>query len=110
MHLGLGFAITILALSLGLPRAQSEWTWRYPLPQGNGLRGLLWTGSTLVTVGEHGTVLTSPDGLAWTLRPTGIPEDLERWRYVPCTNGAARKPCLAGTMVFLQMALHLTAF
>lgn len=56
----------------------------------------------------RGQVLPFPGGIDTST--LGIPEDLERWRYVPCTNGAARKPCLAGTMVFLQMALHLAAF
>lgn len=48
-----------------------EWgvTWT---PQSSGtertLKGLAWTGSQLVAVGESGVILTSPDGKSWTTR------------------------------------------
>jgi hypothetical protein len=70
------FAALILLLGIAPGAAQSDWTWRYPVPQGNNLAGLLWTGTQLVAVGEHGTVITSPDGIAWTVRPTGTSSDL----------------------------------
>jgi hypothetical protein len=31
-------------------------------------RGLHWTGSTLVAVGDGGAIATSPDGYRWTAR------------------------------------------
>lgn len=35
------------------------------------LYGLLWTGTQFVAVGYSGTILTSPDGAAWTSRASG---------------------------------------
>lgn len=78
MPLRFGFAVGILALLIGLPQAQSEWTWQSPTPQGNELRGLIWTGSQLVALGDHGTLLTSPDGYLWARYPAcGKPSGMD---------------------------------
>lgn len=42
------------------------------LPTAEALYGIAWTGSTFVAVGGNGTILTSPDGLAWTAQPSGV--------------------------------------
>jgi hypothetical protein len=38
---------------------------------GEDLHSVAWTGSHLVAVGHHGSVLTSPDGITWTERSSG---------------------------------------
>jgi hypothetical protein len=53
-----------------------EWTWRNPLPQGNGLSAVAYGNNQFVAVGYLGTILTSPDGIAWTERPSAAPTDL----------------------------------
>ena len=53
-----------------------EWTWRSPLPQGNTLRAVTYANNLFVAVGEAGTVVTSPDGATWTLRPTPTTQPL----------------------------------
>jgi serine/threonine protein kinase len=46
-------------------------------PQTSGtsqaLSGVAWSGSLFVTVGNSGTILTSPDGITWTPRTSGTP-------------------------------------
>jgi hypothetical protein len=56
--------------------AQTNWTWRYPLPQGHHLQSIVWTGTQLVAVGDYGTIMTSTDAVAWTLRNSGTTRDL----------------------------------
>ena len=56
----------------------TTWTWR---PTGSTLPGatlsnyqlnaIVWTGTQLVTAGAPGFVLTSPDGLAWSVHASG---------------------------------------
>ncbi len=52
-----------------------EWTDR-TLPQHPSLRGVFWSGSTFVTVGTNGTILTSTDGATWHERKSGTDHDL----------------------------------
>ena len=40
------------------------------------LRGVAWTGSQLVAVGDAGTILTSPDGATWTPHTSGTSAQL----------------------------------
>lgn len=49
-----------------------NWQWRNPLPQGNDLNQVIWTGTQYVTVGLRGTILTSNDANTWTFRNSGI--------------------------------------
>ncbi len=53
--------------------AQETWQVR-PSSVTNNLWSVVYVASQWVTVGEHGTTLTSPDGLSWTRRSieTGI--------------------------------------
>jgi hypothetical protein len=53
-----------------LPAAGLHWTARSS-GTAKMLRGAAWTGSQFVVVGDSGTVLTSPDGTAWTARASG---------------------------------------
>jgi hypothetical protein len=69
------WVVLLLAAGLGAPRvaeaAPLEWRWQNPLPQGNDLHAVRWLGDQFVAVGSLGTVLTSPDGVDWTLRRFG---------------------------------------
>lgn len=73
----LSFAALCLALLLVLPLpAQSTWTLVSPTsgsrpPTTATLWGACYGRGQFVAVGENGTILTSPDGLTWTLRPSG---------------------------------------
>lgn len=51
----------------GLPR----WAWRNPLPQGNDLLRVIPVESGVVAVGRFGTIATSPNAVAWTVRYSG---------------------------------------
>jgi photosystem II stability/assembly factor-like uncharacterized protein len=55
------------ALSTGV-QAQSVWTLRNPLTQVNNLNSIVWAGTQYVAVGVAGTIVTSPDGVTWTVR------------------------------------------
>lgn len=46
------------------------WGWRNPLPQGNYLYGIAWGNNQFVAVGVAGTILFSPDGIAWASQPS----------------------------------------
>jgi hypothetical protein len=67
--------LTLLALST-TASAQTgvgaSWTLRNPFPTQEYLQAVTWTGSQAVAVGQGGTVLTSPDGVAWTKRSSGV--------------------------------------
>ena len=60
-----------LLAACGDSGAQSPFTWRSPLPQGDSLCAVVWTGTQAVAVGSTGRVLVSPDGLSWTVGKAG---------------------------------------
>jgi hypothetical protein len=63
---------TILVLLLAISSfAQVDWTWRNPLPQGNELSSITNGNGQYVTVGRNGTILTSLNGITWSLRSSG---------------------------------------
>jgi len=45
-----------------------HWYWRNPLPQGNFLHDVGYGGGVFVAVGDYGTIITSTNGLDWTLQ------------------------------------------
>lgn len=53
-----------------------DWHWRNPLPQGNDLNDVHFGNGVFVAVGQFGTILTSPDGTAWTVRASGTTKTL----------------------------------
>jgi hypothetical protein len=59
------YILVILVIQEAL--AQTQWTWRNPLPCGADLNAIIWAGNQYVAVGAGGTVLSSPDGVAWTV-------------------------------------------
>jgi hypothetical protein len=82
--------ITVLALCLLLPVTSSadpldNWHWRSPLPTGNNLRAITYANNTFVSVGDAGTVISSPDGVTWTTQTCSMSESLSGIAY---GNGA----------------------
>jgi hypothetical protein len=63
------FAATTLESLLAVREAKAapldNWHWRNPLPQGNTISSIIFTGDKFVAVGNAGVVLTSQDGLNW---------------------------------------------
>lgn len=55
-----------LGISPGGALAQGQWTLRNPLPTGLELESAVWTGQTILAVGNRGAALSSPDGQTWT--------------------------------------------
>src|SRR5687768_2646431 len=68
MHKPLIAAVCLLLACLAAPSAQSAWTVRHPLPTLVQFEGVAWTGKLYVAVGYKNTIVTSPDGIDWTLR------------------------------------------
>ena len=70
---------SLLALFLGfigtVLHAQETWQVR-PSGVTNNLWSVAYATNQWVAVGEQGTILTSPDGISWTKRPSGFPT---RW-------------------------------
>ena len=57
--------------------AQEHWEWRNPLPTGDHLRCILWTGSKYIACGYSGIIITSEDGKKWKTQESGNEEYLE---------------------------------
>jgi photosystem II stability/assembly factor-like uncharacterized protein len=67
--------------------AQSVWDNRNPITQTNNLNGLTWTGSQFVGVGTLGTVVTSANGITWTVQNSG---NTASTLYGVASNGATQ--------------------
>src|SRR5262249_31446710 len=69
--------------------AQSGWFWQNPLPQGNGLFAAAAPGSsTVVVVGNLGTILRTDDGAAtWTTQSSGTTKSLFGVSFVDANSG-----------------------
>ena len=71
--------ITVIAAALilgsqGTAAAGEGLDWLNPLPQGNNLNDVTFKsflGDMFVAVGNQGTIVTSPDGINWTIRDSG---------------------------------------
>jgi hypothetical protein len=63
--------ILLSLIQTGLGGPLDTWGWRPPLPTGNALWSIAYGDGQFVAVGDLGTIVTSPDGLNWTLRPSG---------------------------------------
>src|SRR5512143_3804829 len=63
------FGICLL-LALNAGHAQNRESWRFvnPQPVADPVFSLTWDGSRFVGLGSGGSVLTSPDGIAWSVR------------------------------------------
>lgn len=71
-------SVTSDAATITMRNAQgaSNWAWRAPLPHGGTLTDITFAHDRFVAVGYRGTILTSPDTLVWTRRPTGSMRNL----------------------------------
>lgn len=65
-------AFLLLLAAAGPARAADPLplVWRSPLPQGNALLDVAYGDAGFVAVGAGGAIVTSLDGLTWTLRPS----------------------------------------
>ncbi|HEX5134488.1 MAG TPA: hypothetical protein VFW81_03770, partial [Thermoanaerobaculia bacterium] len=70
----------LLFLFLSVPAASGEtcgeWQWANPAPLGNQLTAAAFGNGVYVAVGRAGTILTSPDGAAWTAQIANPKVDL----------------------------------
>jgi photosystem II stability/assembly factor-like uncharacterized protein len=77
----LAVVLTVLLLALPAWAWTPSWSWVNPLPQGNSFFSVASNGRILVAVGDLGTIMTSPDGVNWTRRTSGISEQLNKVAY-----------------------------
>ncbi|GEM_PF-1116258 len=56
-----------------------NWTERFSKTGGGASNALVWTGTSLVAVGDRGNILTSPDGITWTQRVAGTHHNSVTW-------------------------------
>lgn len=77
----LGFFVFTFGVQSILADSLDTWTWRNPLPQGNTLVGVTYGGGQFVAVGGGGSIVTSPNGQAWTLRTSGTTAILSAVAY-----------------------------
>ena len=75
--------LSVIAYAFVLPGTASALTWVTvsPVPTAHNLRSVTCGDSQYVVVGDSGTILTSPDGLVWTSRISGITAGLRSVTY-----------------------------
>jgi hypothetical protein len=79
------WVLMLLTLAIRLPADPlSNWSWRFPSPQGNILLGVTYGAGQFVAVGDNGTIITSSDGYHWTNQSSGISTPL---RAIACAQG-----------------------
>ena len=64
--------LTVVLTIINTCFGQSAWQWRNPLPCGNAINSVAWSGTRFVATGDKGTVLTSVDGVSWVKTNSGI--------------------------------------
>jgi len=68
------------AVALGeeetIARSDNFISWRTSTDGGDIFLGCVWTGSQFVAVGKSGLVKTSPDGISWTRRSSGLSSNM----------------------------------
>ncbi|HWA26748.1 MAG TPA: hypothetical protein VG734_13910, partial [Lacunisphaera sp.] len=60
-----------LAVAAPLVTAAASWQWVSPTPTGNHLTSFAYGAGKFVGVGNGGEIVTSPDGVTWTIRESG---------------------------------------
>ena len=73
--------VALFSWTEALADTLDHWQWRSPLPQGNKLNSMALGNNTIVAVGDVGTILTSPDGISWTVRTSPTSSDLKGITY-----------------------------
>jgi hypothetical protein len=53
-----------------------NWHWRNPLPTGNTLHDIAYGNDIFIAVGKIGTIITSSDGINWTMRNSGTTKQI----------------------------------
>ena len=77
------WALMLLTVAIRLPADPlSNWSWRFPSPQGNILLGVAYGGGQFVAVGDNGAIIASGDGYHWTNQSSGISTPLRAIAYV----------------------------
>jgi hypothetical protein len=72
MRLNLSILLALLDFAqAGQAGPLDTWAWRNPLPTGNNLSSVAYGNGLFAAVGDSGTIVTSADGLNWTLRQWG---------------------------------------
>ena len=84
------FIPLLLVLVILLPKLSyadplDYWHSRNPSPTGNNLYGVTYGNGTFVAVGDLGTILTSPDGMAWDPEFSGTSAAVEWVTYASST-------------------------
>ena len=97
----LAAAACALAALPGMAKANvqvgsSGWLWGNPLPQGNTLRSMAFSGSTGYAVGDFGTLLKTTDaGDTWTGTPAGTFSNLAELQVLDPNTLVAGGGCVA---------------
>ncbi|HXV14994.1 MAG TPA: YCF48-related protein [Candidatus Krumholzibacteria bacterium] len=86
-------SLFLLLVVLAAGPARSEWTWRYPQPQGHTLYDIVFlTNTTAIAVGEAGTVLVTTDaGQSWVVsfQVAGVETHLRRIDRLDASSAVA---------------------
>jgi photosystem II stability/assembly factor-like uncharacterized protein len=99
-----GGVTALAACALALPAAASAnvqvgssgWLWGNPLPQGNTLRAMAFSGTTGYAVGDFGTLLQTTDGGAtWSGLPAGTFSNLTELQVIDGNTLVAGGGCVA---------------
>jgi photosystem II stability/assembly factor-like uncharacterized protein len=93
-------ALSVAALPGGAPAnvqvGSSGWLWGNPLPQGNTLRAMAFSGPAGYAVGDFGTLLQTPDGGAtWSGLPAGTFSNLTELQVLDANTLFAGGGCVA---------------
>ncbi|HMJ35717.1 MAG TPA: YCF48-related protein [Baekduia sp.] len=90
------FAALPAAASANVQVGSSGWLWGNPLPQGNTLRAMTFSGPTGYAVGDFGTLLKTTDaGDTWTGLPAGTFSNLTEVQTVDANTVVAGGGCVA---------------
>jgi photosystem II stability/assembly factor-like uncharacterized protein len=93
---GLVAAALPAGASANVQVGSSGWSWGNPLPQGNTLRAMAFSGSTGYAVGDFGTLLATTDaGATWTGLPAGTFSNLSELQVLDASTLFAGGGCVA---------------
>jgi photosystem II stability/assembly factor-like uncharacterized protein len=89
-------AVMSAGASANVQVGSSGWSWGNPLPQGNTLRAMAFSGTTGYAVGEFGTLLKTTDGGAtWQGLPAGTFSNLTELQVLDANTLVAGGGCVA---------------
>ncbi|HET6509734.1 MAG TPA: YCF48-related protein [Baekduia sp.] len=96
MAAGLAAVALPAAASANVQVGSSGWSWGNPLPQGNTLRAMAFSGATGYAVGDFGTLLETTDaGATWTGLPAGTFSNLTELQVLDASTLFAGGGCVA---------------